>query len=347
MNAIAPVTHALIDAVRRRITVLRIAESIATGCAMASVAGLALVPMLWSRGQSGLTMAEALLGLGCGCGLIWGFAARPTRLDAAAEADRQLGMDDLLGTVLLVCRDADLTATQWRQTLLAISEARCRRLRASAVIVNRLGMRMWGGIGVLVAGMLTLGLFSAQPPDLRASARLDLNTPSYETAQSAAQAADDHPAAVTSRPPGGGGADQDDNRNFAMDQASVDSSEPSLAAGQPNGNARPGNGDRGEGLGTARTNARSRLAFGPDGSRDAVGASAGPTAAGTGQPDAAAKGTGPSGDSVSPAAPAQRPAPPWQAPQWSADGAEAHDQIRSGRVPDSAADLVRDYFQRD
>ena len=168
MKSAAPITHGLIDAVHRRIVVLRVLESIALGCAAAAVAGLLLLPIIWWRGRSPLGMAEMLLGLGAICGLIRGLAARPTPLDAAAEADRQLDLHDLLGTVLLLCRggDDDLTTPQWCASLLAISETRCRDLRASTVIINRLGLRTWGGIGVLVGGLLTLSLLCAQPPDV-------------------------------------------------------------------------------------------------------------------------------------------------------------------------------------
>jgi hypothetical protein len=350
MNPNAPITHGLINAVRRRIILLRIAESIAVGCAAASVAGLALMPIVWWRGRSELTTAEALLALGAVCGLIWGFAARPTRLTAAAEADRQLGLDDLLGTVLLLSQSPpdNLTTPQWRQTLLAFSEARCRQLRASAVIVNRLGMRTWGGIGVLVAGLLTLCLLIAQPPDSRASVGLEGQNALPESIPPRPQdTADQSAAGQIGRPPGSGGVDQDFHRNLPNDQTSVGSSDSSTAAGQSSDSARSGNGDHGEGAGMARTGARSHVALGPDSAANSASA-AGPSAAGNGRADTWAKGSGPVGDSVaSTDTHAPVDAPPWQAPQWGADIAAAREAIRNGRVPDSAADLVRDYFQRD
>jgi hypothetical protein len=350
MNPSAPITHALINAVRRRIILLRIAESIGVGCAAASIAGSALMPIVWWRGKSELTMGQVLLALGAVCGLIWGFASRPTPLAAAAEADRQLGLEDLLGTVLLMCHSPadNLTTPQWRQTLLAISEARCRQLRASAVIVNRLGMRTWGGIGVLVAGLLTLCLFIAQPPDSRASIDLQGQNAQENSPPGSQDTADQIAADQMGRPAGSGGVDQDFRRNLPNDQTSFDSSESSAAAGKSSNAARSGNGDRGEGAGMARTNTRSHAALGPDGAGDSASGSAGPLGAGSGSADASAKGSGPAGISVaSPDHPAPADAPPWQAPQWSSDTAAAREGIRDGRVPDSAADLVRDYFQRD
>lgn len=296
-------------------------------------------------------MAQALLALGAVCGMVWGFASRPTRLHAAAEADRQLGLDDLLGTVLLLCQSPteNLTTPQWRQTLLAISEARCRQLRASAVIVNRLGVRTWGGIGVLVAGLLTLCLFVAQPPDSRASVGLEGQDALHESTPPGSQDMADHAAAVhPGRPPGSGGVDQDFHRNLPNDQAALDSTDSFTNNGRPGDAMRSGSGDHGQGTGMARTSARSHVELGPQSAGDSGSAAAGLWGAGDGRADALAKGIGPTGNSV--ASPDGHPpevAPPWQAPQWSADTKAAQEAIRTGRVPDSAADLVHDYFQRD
>jgi hypothetical protein len=355
MKQSAPETFALIDAVRRRVFALRIAESVAIGCAVAAAAGLLLLPIVWWRGRSALSMAEALLGLGAICGLIRAVAARPTRLDAAAQADRQLHLHDLLGTVLLLCRggDGDLTTPQWRQTLMAISEARCRELRASDVIINRLGLRTWGGIAVLVAGWLTLCLLCAQPPDLRASARLDsrsasnLNPSAAPDAQNLIDRSGDSPG----RPPGAGGADQDFERDHptehSTERSSPDSTNSTASADSTTGATHRSGGEAGVGAGLARTAVASHSDLGPDRGGDSA-AAVGPSANGAGRADPTARGIGPSGNSAASAGePASARIPPWQAPQWIADRDAAKAAIHSGRVPDSAADLVRDYFQRD
>jgi hypothetical protein len=43
----------------------------------------------------------------------------------------------------------------------------------------------------------------------------------------------------------------------------------------------------------------------------------------------------------------QRQSPPWTSNDWPADTAAAQAAINSAHVPDSDADLVRDYFRRD
>jgi hypothetical protein len=346
MKSTAPITHGLIKAVHRRIVVLRLLESIALGCAAAAVAGLLLLPIIWWRGRSPLGMAEMLLGLGAICGLIRGAAARPTQLDTAAEADRQLGLHDLLGTVLLLCRggDDDLTTPQWRASLLAISEIRCRDLRASTVIINRLGLRTWGGIGVLVAGLLTLSLLCAQPPDVRASARLDAALATMSAAPPDAQVNIGRSSESPERPPGSGGTDQDFHRDGGQSQSTVESWD------SPGGDApaHGSNGKGGVGSGMARTATAARMQMAGAHAGDPATGAVGPSAAGAGRGDPTAKGIGPASYSeTSPDGPASSRIPPWQGPNWMTDSVAADQAIRAGRVPDSAADLVRDYFQRD
>ncbi len=77
VNSFAPVTGKFISAVWRRIVLIRIAESIAIAIAIASAAGLTLIPILWWQGQSALPLAFALLLLGAISGLIWGISRRP------------------------------------------------------------------------------------------------------------------------------------------------------------------------------------------------------------------------------------------------------------------------------
>src|SRR4051812_43296543 len=89
-------------AVHRRLVVLRAAERagicLAIGCALT----LPLVAVLVWRGQSAGPLAVGALTLAAVVGLTWGFARRPSVIDAAAEADRQLGLADLLATACYV-----------------------------------------------------------------------------------------------------------------------------------------------------------------------------------------------------------------------------------------------------
>ena len=139
MNAVAPVAGRFISAVRRRILVVRIAESIAISTAVASTAGLLVLPILWWRGQSALPLAEVMLAAGSFFGLIRGISRRPSRFEAAIEADSQLDLHDLLGTVVLL--DKQPSGLAWQTTVAAYADDRCKLLSPSAIIVNRIGLR--------------------------------------------------------------------------------------------------------------------------------------------------------------------------------------------------------------
>lgn len=346
MTPYAPVTRQFISAVWRRILLIRIVESIAIATAVSAAAGLALMPILWWRGQSGLPLALALLILGATCGLVRGLSRLPTRFQAAALADRQLNLHDLLGTVYLL---ADLASDPWRESVGFISDSRCRSLRPSAVVVNRLGLRAWGGVGILGALLITLGLFTARPIDVSAA------TSSSESNPLAGPRMNQPPVAVAdqatpraARPPGPGGTDDISNRGFEQDRPD-DSQADALSKTDSAHNQSASADDSAAGGGATVTRSH-ESPHQPPPIVDAANnlSHSGPAAAGAAQSDASAHSPGDFGAaSASPSQNINPPAPPWQADQWPSDVAAAQRDLAAGRVPDSDADLVRDYFQRD
>jgi hypothetical protein len=274
--------------------------------------------------------------------LIWGISRRPTRFQAAVEADRQLDLNDLLGTVLLLGRD-DRSTDAWKESLASISDARCRSLRPSAVVVNRLGLRAWGGVGVLGALLFTFGLFTARPVDVAAA------PPSTSTSISLLPSnplnSSEPIARTNSRPPGPGGVDDDSNRSFDLNR--LDDS--STAGNNDQSHSANFGANHATGGGMAVTHnvdaqhASSTIQeTGGDLSRS------GPTAAGMGNADSRGGASGDSASSTaSPSGQIPDRAPPWKSDQWTRSAEAAQAAINSGRVPDADADLVRDYFQRD
>src|SRR5690349_5671815 len=123
--------HSFVRAVHRRFVFLHTLEGTGIGVLCGCAAALPLVLILLWRSQPELPLALSALGLGAWAGLMWGVTRRPTRLEAAMEADRQLGLADLLGTARMVAgRDAD----PWVGAVLAEADARCRQLAPAAVI---------------------------------------------------------------------------------------------------------------------------------------------------------------------------------------------------------------------
>ena len=129
------------------------------GVCLGVAAGFSVVLALgmWWEGRDALGAVGISLTLGGVIGLAWGLARRPGMMDAAVEADRQLGLADLLSTALASMRSED----PWARSVVAVAEARVRTLSPGAVVLRRYGGRAWGGIGLSAALVLTLGVMSS------------------------------------------------------------------------------------------------------------------------------------------------------------------------------------------
>ena len=113
--------------VHRRYVVLRAAEGLGLGALAGCAVGLVLLALLWWEGRGTLAPSAAAVGFGACVGLAWGIARRPRLLDAATEADRQLGLADLLGTALTAGHDlVNNQPDPWAASVLAIADARVK-----------------------------------------------------------------------------------------------------------------------------------------------------------------------------------------------------------------------------
>jgi hypothetical protein len=331
-----------IQRVHRRLVFMRILERIGIGILVASACGAILIPILMWRGQPAMTLAMFAIALGAIAGFVWGATQRPTMLQSAMEADRQLGLSDLLGTAITTTDTSD----GWARTVRAMAEARCATILPSAVIVNRLGARAWGGIGLSAALVVTLGLISitatreatlattmqqnaevARVPDSRGTiGRERQSVRSGETARTNAQSSQ-HTDLATST---------DDLANGTR----------LPGAGQSTASS---NDAAGAGIGQSRVTPQQT-----DSSRAVAGSNASPSDASTD----AASGSGAAGIAENPnsteiatgstartdtTAPN---APPWTSPEWPSAQSAAMESVRSGRLPATYHDLVRAYFDR-
>ena len=339
VKMIAPVTERFIAAVCRRMIFVRIAESVGISWAIASGAALATIPVLWWSGMGAWPAILGFGGLGLFAGIVWGISRRPSRVEAAVEADRQLDLHDLLGTICLMRDSGEST---WQDSLAAYAEARCRTLRPSGIIVARLGMRGWAGVGVLGLLVMTLGMLVGKPQIVTAAsaALAQRELSDGESGMNRAEL-----ARAVGRPPGVGGVDDHANTGFE------DRSEDDVAnAVMANGDSRSGSGagtEAGAGTGMAVT-ARPLSIKRSDGSVSLKSAFSrtGAAAAGMGSEDAGANVTGANRSSVASPMESRRVAS-WSAAGWANEARTAENLIQSGRVPDADADLVRDYFRRD
>jgi hypothetical protein len=332
-----------VGALHRRMVAVRALERTGLGLLAGCAVCLVLMPILLWRGEATGTLATAALCTGGVAGLIWALVRRPTTLQATIEADRQLGLSDLLGTALTISRDA--AGGSMEATVLALADARCRGVSPSAIALNRLGARSWGGIalaGALVAG---LGLFGGQTPGSAAQASGPRTWQEIESAQD--QQNTTHIAIAPDFRRAKPGTGQDDDPSSANQSTSQDSTGTNAKTSATNNGA--GSAEQGTGAGSAVSPSKGN----GDGHHDPVaggntagGIKTGNTAGGGGTNATVEGGTGTSSGATA-GTTAARHVPVWSGQGWPAAQDAALDALRAGRVPDAYRPLVRDYFERE
>ena len=346
----------------RRLVVVRLVEHAGLGLFGACALVALLIPVLLWRGQPAWGLVAWAAGGGVMVGIVWGLRRLPTRLDAAVEADRQLGLADLLGTALALCQalgKRPATWDPWAAAVLASAEAQSRSLRASAVAVSRLGVRAWGGIGLAAALVLALASLSTYPADVRAG--------------------EDQSAARRNSTPTAPGQRIDDPPLVAAPWQSPARHPPAPAEQAGDGRERPSapKADRSPTEARERDGGANQTPRTTDSGSDANHAQGGLARndAATGQPrshgdrqptgdgqadrapGAHAGGGGVQATSDVPRLPGlssvtgggldlSRETPPWGSDTWPADTERARRALDAGQVPDRYRDFVRRYFER-
>ncbi len=357
MPASSPHLDQFLRRLHRRLRALRWAEHAGLGLLIGAGFALAPVGLLTWRGAPSAVPSAACLALGLIGGVACGIARRPTALDAAMEADCQLRLADLLGSALLVRRTAD--NDPWSASVLAAAEAQCAGLSPSLVLLHRLGLRAWGGIGLAASLVLTVALLGGNPDDLRAARSAD---------SAAVGSAADNPAVpphplLDLQTSGAGPLAprqdvQDELSNRTGDATLSPASRPvtdsqNIAEADPSHGAAQATPD-GHGGGAGRTDTphhHATEAPSVESSNPAVKPiGSGRTASGTGAPSEIANGShgGEASTAVAGSASSSKShVAPWSSNRWNDDVRRAHEAVDSGRVPPAYQDLVRDYFDRD
>jgi len=354
---LGPTFLRFINAVHRRYVMWRLLERTALGLLAGSMAGLGLLPLVVWADLPAFAFVSGTLGFGAGIGLLFGILRRPTRLDSAMEADRQLDLKDLLGTALSLCppeRDP------WAAAVMAIANARCEQLRPGSVLLNRISARAWGGIGLSAAGALALALFFGSPSDSRAAAtRLEASVPASNPAALPIDMNDRPLIAVAPAAPGAA-AEHDDPESHSVGQSTPSqktvANQPPTAtdpdSARANGSSSPGTGG-----GSSQTNkppttptpthsqdSSPSVEHGAAGTAKASGSTGGLGASEASQ----TKGTANRSGAVSNGAhiaDAHR-TPPWNTDAWPSDVQRAHELLDAGQVPPAYQEMVRRYFER-
>jgi hypothetical protein len=321
-------------AARCRWAVWRTVEWIGLCSLAGSLLALPLIGVLSWRAQPAAGVVGMILALSVLAGIAVGVMKRPSLLDTAMSADRQLGLCDLLATAVMLPQ-VPYAQEPWRRTILSLAEDRCRMNRPSALVLNRLGARAWGGIGLSAALVVTLSLMTATPRQMVAEVRDSMApaqadsavqsgqrdagrasvTPHREASRAAIDESEDQGdefiegSGLSERSSGsalgavGPGKAQTPDHASASVQIRTSSPDPPAPRGRPAG---------GTGRGTA-----------PHAQRDLT--------------SVGGLGSGPNGAAAA----------PWESAHWTAHQREAMESIRSGQIPDRYRDLVRAYFDRE
>lgn len=349
-----------VRALHRRQVAVRVVERAGVGLLCGCVAALVLVPILLWRGQDAWGVAGVALSLGTLAGAAWSVARRPDALAAAAEADRQLGTADLLGSAWTVWAAASGETARldpWQQSVLAMAAARFDTVTPSAVLLRRFGGRAWGCIALAVALVATLASFSTE--SLRASA----GGRQFADARGNALGRKDRPlsdmgaqGSRTQRRVEQNPGDERDRGKTAIPADSGEHPTPETAINEngedPSGDSRQ-TAASGVGEGSGRTEPDGRDPSRPDAAQEPVeptersqGGKRTSGGSGPAAREASADDTGAAGGTLSDGDAERATPPPWQQESWDAAVEAAGEAVRAGRVSDQYRDLVRGYFDR-
>jgi hypothetical protein len=323
----------------RRWVAWRVVERVGLSVLGACALSLPLIAVLWLEGEPALDTVAFVLAIGALLGAVWGAFHRPTLLDTAVEADRQFHLHDLLGTAMTLsrCAYADDAA---RTTIAAFADARCRRLAASRMVLNRLGARTWAGIGLTTALVLTLALMTASPAPTVA------RTGSAETIAHPDGASERRPLPGTARAPQPAERPAMSSPAAETRQSSQDDDD-AYAPEQPPARAPSNAVGSGDGAGGAGAQTDSRAVRDPGRIAPGGDAPVGTTPAGGAGDPAARAGAGDDAAMPGHARSARATVAPWHTSTWNADRARALRDVERGAVPDAYRDLVRAYFDDD
>jgi hypothetical protein len=323
--------------VHRRWLVWRALERTAVGLFGGCIFAAILYPILLWRAEPTMPMILAALGLGAACGLTFALKSRPSVLDAAIEADRQLKLHDLLASAISL---TDKANDEWSAAVIVMATAKCASIAPRDVILNRFGARAWGGIGLSAAFLLTLGILSTNPIITQAVARVQ----GKPIVGSSFDRENRERSVVT-------GGSQQAMKKISDEPGSDDHSmipTPSSNESNPTASAskKPADGSNGSGAGRSTTDSKQNQTEQLSAAASNVSRAGAKQAGAGGSANAnASQGHDLSGANVK--AQSDQSARPWKSSDWSASRRQALEDIHDGKTPAAYHDLIRDYFNRD
>lgn len=339
---------AFLRRVHRRQVAVRLIERIGLGILGGCAAALPLLSIAIWRGLETVPLAIAAVSLGAMAGVVWGIVSRPRILASAMEADEQFQWDDLLSSAWTLRHRP--TDEPWVGMVLDLADERTRKALPSALVLNRLGARTWGGIGLATALVIVLTLLPTYAVPTQAGGNVELvrqmNSPeAVSDANALFSSGKGVPRSVVQQDPD----ELTGNPALAQEEAvsgSFGQNHQSLES-----DARPGADSlrqNGTGTGASHSNSpdRTALAAPRDASIGAKADAGGNTSSGTGESTGASSGKSHGSGSIAGSSSHPQHIPPWQSPTWQSDSQAAQSAVEGGRVPAAYGDIVRQYFDR-
>jgi hypothetical protein len=319
-------------------------ERAGMGLLVGSGIALPVMGVLLMHGQPTMFWLLLLLSGGGVAGAMSSLLRRPSLIQVAVEVDRQLGLEELLSTSLLI-GDSASPATMAVQ---AAGESCAAGLSRSALNFRRIGARGWSSVGLSLALVLTLAAFGTGSTALHGATLHPAENQSIASKMLVAEQPLIDLSLAYRRVPGS--QDPDDSHSSRSGQAETPLPQKENQTEAPRSSERPSaQGIAGQGAGMSqntlkqedaalhtvpadavvpRPSERGHLASGP-------GVSTGDTPPATGTHNTA---------SASSAGGSPVTSPPWQSSAWPKQVETAQRSLSAGEVPASYADLIRNYF---
>jgi hypothetical protein len=339
MNASRSISGKFIDAVYRRMIVIQLLEQMGRALLVSSVLAILLMPIAIWQSMPALPILLSMAIIGLVAGILLAILRLPTRQAAAAEADRQLCLDDLLSTAIgLASSDAEF-GDEFARAMRWMADARCAAHSPSDVILRRLGVGSWGAIALAMSVATTLAVIPFGPSRSQAvdANAAVLSAVSKEPSVANQAQGNNHVAPSNNNPASEGATNISSSGDSHTDPKSGDPN--------PNGSGKSQNAT-GTGGGSSTTTAKPKGDPLPGESAGRSNIENGTTAGG----GAVANIAGQNHDQASQSNPAGSPSitavPPWSALPDDIAGSTgpATPSINSDRVPPAHRDLVRDFF---
>ncbi|HEV8377842.1 MAG TPA: hypothetical protein VGP99_03250 [Tepidisphaeraceae bacterium] len=344
MNVSASSLDRFIRRVYRRLVVLRLVEWAGLGFGIGCGLALLLIILLRNRSESPLALAAVVMTIGAALGFVACVLRRPKMIDAAVEADRQLELADLLATAWQLKKTPQKES--FEEAVLLIANDRAAHIQPRSVVLHRLGVRAWSGIGLAGALVLTVAILTANPLDTQASsspflpqAGSDKTQQDSKTSRSTDIASGRRPTAIAQDHPGG----EDDPLPGAGKTTDVTTN---AARGQNTDvqNSNPNGTGSGAGQSVSRPDRRNSL---PSGTNSTGTNKNGTSSSGVGNSSEGGNTSSGNTSSTSAGNSTKSPsAPAWKSDSWPAAQQAADSAISTGQIPPAYHDLVREYFKR-